>query len=147
MSVDPTTPDTDTSFTLEVNGQDVVARPGETVLTAAWRAGINIPTLCHDERLAPMGACRMCLVEIEGQGRLQPACTWKAEPGQQVRTETERVARHQQLLLSLYEADHGDPHGDALQPRNELLEQIDTYGTPLKLDPVEALAAEREGEV
>jgi len=130
--------DKGTPFTITVNGQEIAAQPGETVLTAAWRAGVTIPTLCHDERLAPVGACRMCLVEVEGQRRLQPACTWKAEPGQQVQTETERVTRHQQLLLSLYEADHGDPHGDALQPRNELLEQIDTYGSPLTLDHVEA---------
>ena len=138
MSIDPSTPEEPTAFAITVNGERVSARPGETVLTAAWRAGVTIPTLCHDERLAPAGACRMCLVEVEGQRRLQPACTWKAEPGQEILTESERVTRHQKLLLSLYEADHGTPHGDALQPRNELREQIDTYGAPLSLDPVEA---------
>ncbi len=126
------------SFAIEMNGRTVRARPGETVLNAAQRAGVEIPTLCHDERLAPVGACRMCLVEVEGQRRLQPACTWSVEPGQKVQTETERVTRHQQLLLSLYEADHGAPHGDALAPRNELVEQIDQYGAPVKLEPIEA---------
>ncbi len=130
-------------FTIAVNGQPVIARPGETVLTAAGRAGVVIPTLCHDDRLEPAGACRMCLVEVEGQRRLQPACTWKAEPGQQVRTETERVTRHQQLLLSLYEADHGAQHDDALAPRNELLDQVQTYGAPVKLSPIEAPRAAR----
>lgn len=94
------------TFTLTVDGQDVEASPGETVLEAATRADIPIPTLCNDTRLDPSAACRMCLVEVEGQRRLQPSCAWKAAPGQVVTTDSERVKRHQAVLLSLYLADH-----------------------------------------
>ena len=132
------------SFPILINGHEVPARSGESVLTAAQRAGVEIPTLCHDERLAAVGACRMCLVEVEGERRLQPACTWAAAPGQKVLTDNERVQRHQKLLLSLYAADHGAGYDDAAAPRNELEEQIERYGAPLQLAPVEA---PREGRV
>jgi predicted molibdopterin-dependent oxidoreductase YjgC len=94
------------SVTLTSDGQPVEAKPGETVLEAATRAAIPIPTLCNDTRLDPSAACRMCLVEVEGQRRLQPSCAWKAAPGQVVTTDSERVKRHQAVLLSLYLADH-----------------------------------------
>jgi predicted molibdopterin-dependent oxidoreductase YjgC len=71
----------------------------------------------------------MCLVEVEGQNRLQPACTWKATTGLQVRTNTERVKRHQQVLLGMYMADHGPGYADALAPADELCEQAQHYGT------------------
>lgn len=125
-------------FSIDIDGRMVTATQGGTVLEAAEAQGIEIPTLCHDSRLEPAGCCRMCLVEVEGQRRLQPACTWKAEPGQVVRTQTDRVKRHQQLLLSMYAADHGEGHGDALAPNNELAAHCETYGGPLQFDPVDA---------
>ena len=63
---------------VNIDGTQVESLAGETVLEAAQRAGVEIPTLCHDSRLDPAGCCRMCLVEVEGERRLQPACTWKA---------------------------------------------------------------------
>lgn len=124
------------SFTIEIDGKQVEA--GGTVLEAAEAVGIEIPTLCHDSRLEPAGCCRMCLVEVEGQHRLQPACTWKSEPGQVVRTDTERVKRHQQLLLSMYAADHGTGLGDAMAPPNQLEAQCESHGGPLVFDSVDA---------
>ena len=56
------------SFDIQINGQSVSATEGETILTVAERSGIEIPTLCHDPRLEPAGACRTCLVEVEGCG-------------------------------------------------------------------------------
>src|SRR5229473_5219570 len=53
--------------TIWIDGKEVTAIPGEAILRAAQRAGFNIPTLCDDEKLAPAAACRMCLVNIEGQ--------------------------------------------------------------------------------
>ena len=101
-------------FTIELDGQHVEAREGETVLEVAQRSGVPIPTLCHDPRLAPVGACRSCLVEVGGQGRLQPACAWKATPDMAVTTDSDRILRHRQILLSLYLADH--PTDDAGAP-------------------------------
>src|SRR5690606_466298 len=60
-----------------IQGREVELRPGETVLEVARRVGVEIPTLCHDPRLEPAGACRTCLVEIEGWRRLAPACATK----------------------------------------------------------------------
>ena len=67
--------ETSTSVLLTINGTTVKATAGETVLSAARRAGIEIPALCHEEGMAAWGACRLCLVEVEGQGKLQAACT------------------------------------------------------------------------
>ena len=55
--------------TLEINGKSVQAPKGATILQAAKAAGIQIPTLCNDDKLEPYGACRMCMVEIEKRGR------------------------------------------------------------------------------
>jgi predicted molibdopterin-dependent oxidoreductase YjgC len=139
-----------TTFSLKVNGQEVEGRPGETVLQAANRAGADIPTLCHDERLAPVGNCRMCLVEVEGQRKLQPSCTWKAEAGQVVLTESDRITRHRQLLLSLYVADKVEPACNEPQPAlrrdNDIDRYAAQYGTPVVLKKIAAPRHGREDE-
>ncbi len=75
--------------TLEINGKSVEAPQGATILQAAKAAGIEIPTLCDDERLEPYGACRMCMVEIEKRGRtrLVASCLYPVEEGLAVQTE------------------------------------------------------------
>ena len=93
-------------FDVTVDGRTVRVEPGETVLQAAERLDIHVPTLCHDPRLEPSGACRMCLVEVSGQRRLQPACRFKATPGMEIVTQSERIDKHRAVLLSLYLADH-----------------------------------------
>ncbi|MCB9742225.1 MAG: (2Fe-2S)-binding protein [Alphaproteobacteria bacterium] len=114
------------TFLITVDGKSVRAHPGETVLTAAERAGVHIPTFCHDPRLTPTGACRMCLVEVEGQRRLQPSCAWKAEPGQVVKTEGERVEKHRAVLLSMYLADHTQAD-DGLPPERAVGNKLRAY--------------------
>ncbi len=91
---------------MTLNGDVVDVQDGETILEAASRHGVEIPTLCHDPRLAPAGACRTCLVEVEGARRLMPACATAATAEMVVQTETDRVKRHQQALLALYLTDH-----------------------------------------
>ncbi len=87
------------TVTVTVDGTEVAAHPGELLIDVAARVGVAIPTLCHDPRLDPMGSCRMCLVDVEGQRRLQPACAQRIHDGMVVRTDTERVQRHRQTLL------------------------------------------------
>ncbi len=86
---------------LTINGQKVSAPPGSTVLQAAQLANIDIPTLCDHPALAPLGACRMCLVEIKGQRNLQPACTFPTTEGMDVQTESPRVVVARKFVLDL----------------------------------------------
>ena len=69
------------TITLAIDDREVTAEEGQTVLEAALAAGIDIPHLCHDPRLAPVGACRMCIVEIEGERGLPTSCTRHVAPG------------------------------------------------------------------
>jgi len=136
-------------FVIDVDGRPCAARAGETVVEVAARAGIDIPTLCHDSRLEPAGACRVCLVEIEGQRRLQPACAWRAAPGMKVVTSSARVERHQRVLYGLYLADHRlDAEGLPVTTGNgNQLRRLARETPPLALEPVEAPRRGRPGDV
>ena len=127
---------------VKINGTTVEIAPKETILTAANRAGISIPTLCHDPRLEPAGACRTCLVEVKGERRLLPACAYPASNGMEVTTESESISRHRRALLSFYKADHqlnGKENSD-----NELEAMIAKFGTSLELPPLNAPRLGRE---
>ncbi|MGE5257135.1 MAG: molybdopterin-dependent oxidoreductase [Hyphomicrobiales bacterium] len=89
------------SIAITINGQKVTARPGETILQAAQAAGIDIPTLCHHPALAPIGACRVCLVEVSGQRTLQPACTFPVADRMEIQTESPKVVRARKFVLEL----------------------------------------------
>ncbi len=130
----------ETSFEIEIDGQTCLASPGETVLTVAQRAGLNIPTLCHDARLDPAGACRVCLVEIENERRMQPGCAWVVQPGMKVVTHSERIERHRRILYGLYLADHTvDAKGLPVQTANtNQLRTLCEQTEPLPLHPVQS---------
>jgi NADH dehydrogenase/NADH:ubiquinone oxidoreductase subunit G len=89
---------------LQIDGQEVKATEGMTVLEAARSAGISIPTLCHHEKLEPYGGCRMCMVEVEGGGRtrLVVACVYPAEQDLVVRTRSAKVDRIRKVILELF---------------------------------------------
>ncbi len=87
--------------TLEIDGKMVTGRAGETIFSVAWDNGVHIPRLCHVGGLSDAGACRLCLVEIEGQRKLQASCMTKVEEGMQVRTNTPRLQQHRKLILEL----------------------------------------------
>jgi formate dehydrogenase alpha subunit len=93
-----------TSGSALLDGRTVAVRDGETVLAAARRLGIEIPTLCHAEGLPPEGGCRLCLVE--DRGALKAACHTRLEAGMEVRTGGERLTRLRRGVLSLVLADH-----------------------------------------
>ena len=93
-------------ITLTIDGQQVRAPEGATVLEAARSVGIYIPTLCYDDDLEPYGACRMCIVEIEGVRGLPTACTTRAADGMVVRTETEQINRVRRMTCEMLIADH-----------------------------------------
>jgi NADH-quinone oxidoreductase subunit G/NADP-reducing hydrogenase subunit HndD len=95
-------------MTLEINGRTVEAQQGDTVLAAARRAGVRIPTLCHYEGLPPSGACRMCVVEVEGQRGLVPSCAFPAAAGMKVQTHSPRAVDARRTLVELLLANHPD---------------------------------------
>ncbi|RPJ59952.1 MAG: 4Fe-4S dicluster domain-containing protein [Acidobacteria bacterium] len=93
---------------IEVNGRAVEAQEGDTLLAAVRRAGISIPTLCHYDGLPPSGACRMCVVEVEGQRGLTPSCAYPVAPGMKVRTHSPRAVDARKTLVELLLAGHPD---------------------------------------
>lgn len=86
---------------LTLNGQPVKFQAGQSILEAARRAGIYIPTLCHYKDTTATGACRVCVVEVEGGRTLLPACATPAAAGMVIRTDSERVAAARQMVLEL----------------------------------------------
>ncbi len=91
------------AFTL--NGQSVTAPAGQSLWKIAKDLGIAIPHLCHTEGLRPDGNCRACVVEIEGERTLAPSCCRSATPGMQVRTDSARAVKSQNMVLELLLAD------------------------------------------
>jgi len=88
---------------LQIDGQEVGAREGMTILEAAQIAGISIPTLCHHEKLEPFGGCRLCTVEVEVRGwtNLVAACIYPVAKNLVVRTRSEKVDRIRKMILEL----------------------------------------------
>ncbi|MCX7599650.1 MAG: formate dehydrogenase subunit alpha [Armatimonadetes bacterium] len=91
---------------LTINGRRVEAAEGTTILQAALDAGIDIPHLCYDPRLEPYGACRLCLVEIEGWPEPVTSCTTAAQDGMVVYTDTDNLRELRRTLLELILSDH-----------------------------------------
>lgn len=85
--------------TLKIDGRDIGARADETILEVARENGIAIPTLCYLEGLSPVGACRMCLVEIKGYPRLLPACNTRVEEGMEITTNSETLNKYRRMIL------------------------------------------------
>jgi bidirectional [NiFe] hydrogenase diaphorase subunit len=88
---------------LQIDGQEVRATEGMTLLEAARSAGISIPTLCYHEQLEPFGGCRLCLVELESRGgiRLVVSCVYPVEKDLVVRTRSQKVDRIRKMILQL----------------------------------------------
>jgi len=87
--------------TLTIDGKQLTAAEGQTLLDAARGHGIRIPTLCHLEGVSDVAACRLCLVEVGGGGRLLPACVTRAADGMDVRTDTDRLREYRKMIVEL----------------------------------------------
>jgi bidirectional [NiFe] hydrogenase diaphorase subunit len=88
---------------LQIDGKEVTAQEGMTLLEAARNAGIAIPTLCYHEKLEPFGGCRLCIVEIESRGwtRIVVSCVYLVEKNLVVRTRSEKVDRIRKMIIEL----------------------------------------------
>jgi len=86
-------------LTATIDGREVQAPEGTTILDACRRLGIDTPTLCYLETLTPVNVCRVCVVEVEGSRVLVPACSRKLEAGMKIQTDSERVRHSRRVVL------------------------------------------------
>ncbi len=93
---------------ITVNGRTVEAEPGEMLLAPIRRAGYSVPTLCYGEGMTPTGACRLCVVEIEGRSGLATSCATPAEAGMEVLTHSPRAVEARRTIVELLLARHPD---------------------------------------
>ncbi|MCL2579391.1 MAG: FAD-dependent oxidoreductase [Oscillospiraceae bacterium] len=98
---------------LNIDGIEAVGFEGQTILDIAGAHGIEIPTLCHDERVELFASCGICLVEVEGSPKMLRACSTFAANGMVVKTATERVLKNRKAALELLMSDHA---GDCVAP-------------------------------
>jgi iron-only hydrogenase group A len=95
-------------FNIEVNNRQIQAKKGETILTALQRNGIQLPTLCNMKDFSPTGACRMCVVEIEGKQNLIPSCSFPVEDWMKISTHSPRVLKARKSIVELLLSNHPD---------------------------------------
>ncbi len=91
---------------LKIDGRDVEITKGATILAAAEKIGIKIPTLCFLKKISPTGACRVCVVEIEGADKPMTACNTPVVEGMQVTTQTEKLKKIRQQVMQLMLVNH-----------------------------------------
>jgi iron-only hydrogenase group A len=94
--------------TIQVNNKKIKAEKGETILSALNRNGIIIPTLCRMKEFSPTGACRMCVVEVEGRDRLVTACSQPVEEWMKIKTHSPRVITARKTIVELLLSNHPD---------------------------------------
>jgi NADH dehydrogenase/NADH:ubiquinone oxidoreductase subunit G len=107
---------------VHIDGKEVKAREGTTILEAAQSAGISIPTLCHHEKLEPFGGCRLCIVEVQvgDWSKHVVSCVYTVEENLVVRTRSEKIDKIRKMILELQLAHAPDSP--------QLLDFAETYG-------------------
>jgi NADH dehydrogenase/NADH:ubiquinone oxidoreductase subunit G len=95
-------------ITAIINGSPVVGREGMTILEVARENDIAIPTLCYHEKLTPIGACRLCIVEVEGSRTLVASCYTPITPGMVIHTHSPKVIKIRRIIVELMLAGHPD---------------------------------------
>lgn len=96
------------SVNVTIDGREIAVPAGTTIWEAARANGIEIPVLCHQPRLQPVGVCRMCVVDVGGRV-LAASCVRPCEEGMKVQTQSERVEKHRRMLTALLLAEHPVP--------------------------------------
>ena len=110
--------------TLTINGQTVQVPAGTTILEAAEKAGIKIPTLCYLKDINEIAACRMCVVEVEGSDRLAAACDTTVEEGLVVRTNTPKVRKARRVNMELLLSQHASYCSTCIRSGNCPLQKL-----------------------
>ena len=131
-------------ITLTIDGRDVEVEEGATILDAALKASIHIPTLCYLPEVQAIGACRVCLVEIEGNRNLQAACVSPAAVGQKVFTNTEKVRKARRFTVEMLLSNH--PFECLTCPRN-LKCELQDLATELGIREVRFTGEKSKGRI
>lgn len=118
--------------TLTIDGRSCTAAEGATILDAARAAGIDVPTLCWYPNLPTVGNCRICLVSVDGTGKLLPACATAAADGMVVHTESQAAVKNRQGVLSLLLERYPVEDIPADGGRNEFEQMVHRYDVPLR---------------
>ena len=126
------------SVTFFMDGKQISVEEGKTLLEAARENGIDIPTICFHEATTSNALCRICVVEVEGQRLLQPACIVKAATNLNVQTRSDRVVRARKTILEMLASTMD------LSDAPEILSMMDEYGADARRFPD---AERRESEV
>jgi iron-only hydrogenase group A len=116
-------------FNIEVNNKIIKARKGDTILNTLRRNGISVPTLCNMENFSPTGACRICVVEVEGHDDLVPSCSYPVKEWMKIHTNSPRVIRARRTIVELLLSSHPDDCLYCIRNRNcELQNLADEMG-------------------
>lgn len=102
----PQRPQVSPTFDIRIDGRTLTGREGQTILEVCRDNGIEVPTLCYEPKLPGFGACRMCVVEVEGEDTPPISCSRAAEPDMEVRTQTPRLRQVRKTNLELIFSDH-----------------------------------------
>ncbi|MBM3878070.1 MAG: 4Fe-4S dicluster domain-containing protein [Verrucomicrobia bacterium] len=121
---------TERTHTLTLDGHPVAFSDGETIYQVAQRARRSVPTLCYDERLEAFGACRLCVVEVEGMKTPVASCTTKATPGMAVRSASPAIEKIRKTLLEMLVSENREVEVSPLRgyASQELTTLVDRYG-------------------
>lgn len=135
-------------LTIKINGKDTPATAGTLLLHVLRDAGVDVPTLCHDERLTPYGGCRLCVVaRCDGRGGLVPSCSTPVQRGMEIETDTAEVIESRRKQLQLLVLNHRmecpvcERTGDC-----RFQDLIYQYGSPEDPLPFERVAMPRDVE-
>lgn len=125
-------------ITLTIDGQEITAEQGKTLLDLARALNADVPTICYHDATTANGLCRMCVVEVEGSRVLQPACVVQAGAGMKVHTRSEKVVRSRKTILEMLDSTMDLSEADEIQA------MMKNYGTDANRFPD---AERRESEV
>lgn len=120
--------------TFMLDGRQVEFREGESVLAAARRHGIDIPSLCYDDRLEAFGGCRLCAVSVKGVNGFPASCTTQAQPDMEVETHTPELDDLRRTLLAMVVSENGSEHLAVDPLRGLASQELQEAVTELKPD-------------
>ena len=116
-----------------INSNDHYFEEGQTILDLLKQINIEIPALCHDERLHPASVCRLCLVKISGVDRLQPSCRTPLTPGMIIETHLPEIEDYRKGILQMLAKDY--PLNEVIRyPQKEFHRWLDHYGLTKEME-------------